>query len=313
VTPDPNAPPTPTPFQPLDPTATFLPPPDPTATLPADIVPTEAIQPTSTTQTSSSQVTQSEGTVNILLLGSDARPNDYGFRTDVILWLSLNPKLGSATLISFPRDLWVYVPGLGNQRINVAMAYGFNVLQQTFKYNFGITPDHYVLTNFNGFKNIIDTLGGIDVNAAQNLTDACDLPQQRGDGTCSAGPGIVHMNGATALWYARSRHSTSDFDRTRRAQEVIIAGFKRLMSLDAVTKAGALFTQFQSSVQTDLALADIMPLLPMASQLADTSGVRRFAIGPNQVYDWVTPDGAMVLVPVLSEVQAVLQEAFSTP
>jgi LCP family protein required for cell wall assembly len=231
----------------------------------------------------------------------------------VILWLSLNPKLGTATLLSFPRDLWVYIPGLGNQRINVAMAYGFNVLQQTFQYNFGITPDHYVLTSFDGFKSIIDTLGGIDVNASQNLTDYCDLPQAAGNGKCSVGPGIVHMNGATALWYARSRYSTSDFDRTRRAQEVIIAGFKRLMSLDAVSKAGTLYNQYKNSVQTDLSLSDILPLLSMAPQLTDASKIRRFAIGPSQVYDWVTPAGAMVLVPIPAACQAVILEALGNP
>jgi LCP family protein required for cell wall assembly len=314
VTTDPKAPPTPTPFQPIPPTATFLAPPDPTATptLQPTATPTNAPQPTKTPQNTPTQVTQLGGTVNILLLGSDARPNDYGFRTDVILWLSLNPKLGTATLLSFPRDLWVYIPGVGNQRINVAQAYGFNVLQQTFKYNFGITPDHYVLTTFTGFKSIIDTLGGIDVNTSQNLTDTCDLPQAV-NGKCSVGPGIVHMNGATALWYARSRHSTSDFDRTRRAQEVIIAGFKRLMSLDAISKAGTLYSQFKSSVQTDLSLSDILPLLPMATQLTDTSKIRRFAIGPSQVYDWVTPDGAMVLVPIQSACEAVIQQALGNP
>jgi polyisoprenyl-teichoic acid--peptidoglycan teichoic acid transferase len=311
VTPDPNALPTPTPFQPISPTATFLPPPDPSAT-PTLPVP-DALQPTSTDQTTAGPVAQSEGTVNILLLGSDARPNEYGFRTDVILWLALNPKLGTATLLSFPRDLWVYIPGLGNQRINVAMAYGFNVLQQTFQYNFGIKPDHYVVTSFSGFESIIDTLGGIDVNAAQYLKDACDLPQADGAGNCTVSPGVIHMNGATALWYARARHTTSDFDRTRRAQEVIIAGFRRLMSLDAVAKAGILYSQFKSAVQSDLSLADITPLLPMAAQLTDTSKIRRFAIGPNQVYDWITPEGAMVLVPVMSACQVVIQEAFGTP
>ncbi len=333
VTADLKALPSPTPFQPVSPTATYLPPPDATATfqpipptptfLPSPdstttptaqptSTPTLVRQPTKTPQSGNPQGQQLTGTVNILLLGSDARPNEAGFRTDVILWLSLNPKLGTATLLSFPRDLWVYIPGVGDQRINVAQAYGFNVLQQTFQYNFGIKPDYYVLTSFDGFKSIIDALGGIDVNASQNLTDACDLPRAR-NGKCSVGPGVVHMNGATALWYVRSRHSTSDFDRTRRAQEVIIAGFKRLMSLNAITKAIPLYNQFKSAVQTDLSLPSVLPLLSMAPKLTDSSKIRRFAIGPSQVYNWITPGGAMVLVPIQSACQAVIQQALGNP
>ncbi len=314
VTSDPKAPPTPTPFQPISPSSTYLAPPTftptptitPTAT--ATTIPTAmSIPPTSTIQ-----VNQAEGLVNILMLGSDARPNDGGYRTDVILWVSLNPKLGTATLISFPRDLWVYIPGWGDQRINTAMAHGFATMQDTFQYNFGIRPDYYVMMNFDGFKSIIDTLGGVDVNASQNLTDACDLPQAT-NGQCSVGPGVVHMNGVTALWYVRSRYSSSDFDRTRREQEVVLATFKRLISLDAITKASNLYSQFKNTVDNNVPLTTILSLLPMATKVTDTSQVRRFAIGPSQVYNWVTPDGAMVLVPIQSACLAVIQQAFSNP
>jgi len=259
-----------------------------------------------------SQPALSDKEVDILLLGSDARPNEGGFRTDTMLWVSIRPKYGTVTLISFPRDLWVNIPGWGDNRINTAQAHGFATTQQTFLSNFGIKPDYYVLTNFSGFESIIDTLGGINVNAAQNLTDACDLPQAR-NGICSVGPGVVHMNGATALWYVRSRHSTSDFDRTRREQEVILAGFQRLISLDAISKAPQLFTQLKNTVDTDMSLTELLPLLTMVPQLTDASKIRRFAIGPAQVYDWITPGGAMVLVPVQSACQAVINQAFSNP
>jgi polyisoprenyl-teichoic acid--peptidoglycan teichoic acid transferase len=315
VTSNPNSSATSTPFQPLAPTATYFPTPvyTSTPTITNTALPTATkIIPTNTKIPTSGQLTHSDGEVDILLLGSDARPNEGGFRTDVILWVSIRPKYGTVTLISFPRDLWVNIPGWGDERINTAQAHGFATTQQTFLSNFGIKPDHYVLTNFNGFKEIIDTLDGIDINASQNLTDACDLPQAR-NGICSVGPGIVHMNGVTALWYVRSRHSTSDFDRTRRAQEVILAAFQRLISLDAITKAPQLYSQLISTVNTDMSLKDLLPLLTIAPQIMDSSKIHRFAIGPAQVYDWITPAGAMVLVPIQPTCQEVINQAFSNP
>jgi LCP family protein required for cell wall assembly len=310
VTADPHALPTATPFQPIGPTSTYDAPPSPTPTATA----TSTSTPTATEipPTSTPEITQAQGTVNILLLGSDARPNEGGYRTDIIIWLSLNPKKGTATLLSFPRDLWVDIPGWGNQRINTAQVHGFATTQATFQSNFGIKPDYYVIVNFSAFETIIDTLGGIDVVASQNLTDSCDLPQAQ-NGVCSFGPGTIHMNGATALWYARSRYSTSDFDRTRRAQEVIIAIFKRMMSLDVVTKVPDLYAKYKNAVDTNIPLTTILSLLPMASNLTDTNNIRRFAIGPAQVYNWTTPDGAMVLVPIQSACMEVIRQAFTIP
>ncbi len=168
--------------------------------------------------------------------------------------------------------------------------------KQTFELNFGVHPDHYIMTNFNGFKGIIDTLGGVDVYASRGLSDTCDLPQEV-DGYCNVSPGRIHMDGATALWYVRARHSTSDFDRTRRAQEVIQAVFVRLLNLNALTRASELYSQFKSSVETDMTLADMLPILPLASKFSDVSVVERYAISPNEVTSWTTPGGAAVLVP----------------
>ena len=157
-----------------------------------------------------------EGQRKILILGSDSR-GDGGFRTDVILLLILNPQQGTASAVSFPRDLYVNIPGVGQDRINTAMVYGgFSLLAATFEANFGVRPDSYVLTNFGGFVEIVNSLGGIEVNAASSLTDKCDLPQANWDGYCTVEPGFIGMDGDTALWYVRARYTTSDFDRTRR-------------------------------------------------------------------------------------------------
>jgi LCP family protein required for cell wall assembly len=250
--------------------------------------------------------------INILLLGSDRRA-DNSFRTDVIMMLSLDPEKGTASLISFPRDLYVSIPGVGMERVNTSQEFGgFPLTQETFKLNFGVKPGYYMLTDFNGFTGIVDTLGGIDVYAAYNLTDVCDLPQAV-DKMCTIYAGQNHFDGQTALWYARSRRSTSDFDRTRRAQEVITAIFQKLMSLNAVNRAPELYDMFKTSVETNIPLTTIVPLLPLFLKIYnDPSIVKRFAIGPKEVTSYVVPEsGAQVLLPIQDSVMAIMREALS--
>jgi len=255
---------------------------------------------------------KSEDQVNILLLGSDARPNEGGFRTDIIVWVSLNPKDGFVSAVSFPRDLYVSIPGIGYNRINTAFIYGgFDLLGDTFEVNFGIRPDHYVLVDFNGFKAVIDGLGGIDVQAAQNLSDSC-ASWIDPNGWCSVGPGVVHMDGEVALWYARSRYSTSDIDRARRSQEVIQAIFNRLMKLDVILKAPDLYSAYKNYVDTDLGLTDVVPLMPFASKIYESSDIRSYVIGYEHAYDWITPEGAQVLLPDYILIQNVIIEALGT-
>jgi LCP family protein required for cell wall assembly len=307
-----NATPTATPFQPegedyttetvvannpnVDTDQEFTPDPDPF---------TEDADPTPTLRT----LQKPEGQENILLLGSDARPNEGGFRTDVIVWLSLNPKDGYVSAISFPRDLYVSIPGYGYNRINTAFIYGgFDLLADTFEANFGVRPDKYVLVDFNGFTTVIDSLGGIDVQAAQNLSDSC-ARWINSSGWCSVGPGLVHMNGDTALWYARSRYSTSDIDRARRSQEVIEAIFNRMVSLDALLKLDDMYEIYKTYVDTDVKLGDVITLLPLANKIRENGDIRNYVIGYEHAYDWITPGGAMVLLPDIGLIQSVLGEA----
>jgi polyisoprenyl-teichoic acid--peptidoglycan teichoic acid transferase len=154
-----------------------------------------------------------DGEVTILLEGSDQRPGGQDFRTDTAVLVVLKPD-GSVSLVSFPRDLWVYLPGKFMERINSAQEYGgFALVQSTFQYNFGFTPQSYVLTNFSGFLSIVNSLGGLDVQVGQNFSDARDgYPKGY-----TVHAGLVHMDSATALWYIRARETTSDLDRLRRA------------------------------------------------------------------------------------------------
>jgi LCP family protein required for cell wall assembly len=250
-----------------------------------------------------------EGQVNWLVLGSDFRPQ-AGYRTDVIMLVSMNPNKGTVSVVSFPRDLYVNIPGWQMQRINTAMAHGgFTMLQDTFETNLGIRPTHYVMTNFSNFKSIVDSLGGADVQVEKNFSDHCDLPQAVKT-YCNVNPGMVHMDGATALWYVRARYSTTDFDRERRAQEVIRAIFAKAISLKGIERLPELFSQYQKSVETDLTLTDLLPLLPLAQKVAaDPSIVKGFRVVPPAVHGYITPGGADVQIPDFPAIQQILDEA----
>jgi len=247
---------------------------------------------------------------NILVLGSDWRPNS-GYRTDVILLVSLDKIHGNVSVVSFPRDLWVRMPGKGEERINTSMEFGgFPLTRDMFLENFGVRIDHYVITNFQGFVSLVNNMGGLNINVGRELYDTCDLPQAI-NGYCYVSPGFNYMDGATTLWYVRSRGSTNDFDRTRRAQEVLQAIVNKLVSLDLVANAPKVFSSFVGAVETDLRIEDILAFINLVPKIiAEPNRVRQFFIGPSESYSYIIPSsGAMVLLPDLDAILFILDQA----
>lgn len=301
-----NATATATPFQPLPPTATYF----PTATPLPTATPTQQIGSFTAGQsyTPAGLIPQPKGQVNFLLLGSDQRLGRGGFRTDTILLFTINPADNSVNITSFPRDLYVDIPGYTTSRINTALARGgFETLADTFAYNFGFRPDYYAMINFWSFEDVVDSLGGIDVNASQPLSDYTS----RGWITFPAG--INHMDGETALYYSRSRKSTSDFDRTRRQQEVIVALIDKFISLYTIAKIPELYEIYVENVTTNIKLDDIIPLIPVAARIKKTNKIQNYYIGRGQVTGWTTPGGAAVLLPKQDAVREVLKQALNSP
>jgi len=244
---------------------------------------------------------QPAGQVNFLLLGSDQRPDDIGFRTDTMVLITLNSELGTVNATSFPRDLYVYIPGWTMQRLNTAFPHGgFELMQTTFEYNFGVRPDFYILTNFWSFTAMIDSLGGINVNVPFPHTDHRD-----GLGDYTVPAGVIPMDGETALWYVRSRTTTNDFDRARRQQEVLLAIFYRLLNLNGLQRAPELYSLYRNNVSTNVALDNLTPFLGLAADLAQNQAdLSSFIIGSDQVIPFRTNSGAAVLLP---EREAVLE------
>ncbi len=340
VTAAPNASPTPTPFQPIPwtPTGTLPPVVDtatPTATLPAPTetpIPTidpniliNTVVPFSTIDASGSQVLNNgQETVNFLLIGSDRRPGG-SFRTDTMVIAILRPNEGQVSLISIPRDLWVSIPGWENQRINTAYQHGVSVgypgggpglLKETILYNLGIRIDHTAMVEFDGFRQIVDTLGGVDVPISCAYTDwrlidpSYDPQNENNWALYTTGPGVVHMDGDLALWYARSRQKSSDFDRGRRQQEVLRALFVQALQTGTLTRIPELYDNLSSSVETDLGLGDILSLAVYAPKMTNAD-IRSYYIRPPYVSSWITDGGAYVLLPNEDALQAMLTEAMS--
>ena len=299
-----DATPTPTPFQPLPPTPVYL----PTSTPAPTATPLPTATSTSVPQNNSPKGWRTpEGQINILLLGSDARPWDVKFRTDTIILATINTQAGTVNLTSFPRDLFINIPGWGQNRINTAYQFGgIKLLSKTLAANFDIQVDHYVLINFSSFKRLVDSLGGLEVEIGQPLTDF-----RSGYGYVNISKGPVKMDADMVLWYVRSRKTTNDFARNRRQQEIIRALMEKFLSMDAITRAPEFYEIYKDSVTTDLTLGEMLPLLPIAANLTDPAKLNQYYICPKQVYDWITPAGAMVLMPRPDEIRQVLRKSLN--
>lgn len=283
--------------------ATYTPTPDTTATAMPTLPPTAVLSPTPT------QRVVPEGVVNIMVLGSDFRPSE-GHRTDAIMLVSVNTVKQTVSVVSFPRDLYVPIPGWTTQRINTAEPHGgFDLLAATMYQNFGVKPDYYIMTDFQGFKGIIDSLGGVDVYAGSRMSDRCDLPIAQ-KGKCTIEPGSYHMDGKMALWYIRARYASSDLDRIRREQEVMMGIFIRLMSNGALQNLPGLYAQYKSSVTTNLNLGAMTPLLPTAATVfANRKLIRRYPLTIKEAKPFVTETGAQVLLPDYDRIEQILNEA----
>jgi LCP family protein required for cell wall assembly len=239
--------------------------------------------------------------LNIALLGIDLRPTGGSYNTDTIMILTVNRTKKTAALISFPRDLYVYIPAYGMERINAAYGEGgilnypggrFGLFRDMMRYNFGLTIDHYALMNFSGFMSLIDNLGGIDVYSAYSLEDS-----RQGYGDFYLPAGLHHMSGEMALWYVRARKTTSDFDRVRRQQEVLVGIAQTLLSKNALANIPGFFVTLANYVESDITLDDLTPYADLAASIS-LSSISRATVIPNAYgTNWITPDGKMVVLP----------------
>lgn len=308
------------------PSATSTPQATSTATIsPEQLFPTQAAPPPAqpTVDTALLPPLTDNETINFLLIGSDRRPSGTSHRTDTMLIAIVWYKEGQVSLISIPRDLWIYIPTVGMQRINTAYQSGesggyagggMGLLKDTILQNLGIRIDHTAMVEFDGFRRIVDTLGGIEVPVSCAYTDwrlidpSYDPNNENNWWLYTVGPGQVYMDGDLALWYARSRSKSSDFDRGRRQQEVIRTLFQKALQTDTFSKIPQLYNDFSSTVITDMSLGDMLSLSPYSVNFTNAN-IRSYYIRPPYVVGWTTPGGASVLLPQEDALRQMLIEA----
>jgi polyisoprenyl-teichoic acid--peptidoglycan teichoic acid transferase len=321
-----------TPFQPVAPTALVM----PTATSTPTLVPTLPPEPEHASNpfppakgfpTPAPYLSAQVGgqVFNILLIGSDQRGKG-AFRTDTILIASIRPLENSLSILSIPRDLYVYIPAKGMHKINTAYLWGEvnrypgrgpASLKDTLLYNLGIKIDRYALVNFQGFRKTVDLLGGIDIPLACPFTDwhvinpNRSLELQSNWKLLTVGPGVVHMDGDLALWYARSRLKSSDYDRGRRQQEVIRSIYSQAMRLNVLPRVPEFYQQLRENVKTDLELEDILALMPMALNLNEAD-IRSYYITAGMVKPSFA-DGMYVQYPKTERILELVERFLSPP
>jgi len=205
--------------------------------------------------------------MNILILGDDSafdRPGGrVNGRTDIIIIFHINLDSGKGTVVTIPRDTWVNIPGHKEGKINGAHAIGGNELTvQTIEEFSGLTIDGYIITDFDGFKPLIDFLGGVTVKVGENLSD--------GFSGCYLTKGVHHLNGDQALALCRNRHRSGDgttqsgaFAREKEAAKIVTALLEQKSTFEKLIALPLMINFLLKYTWTDLQFKDILRLLPV--------------------------------------------------
>lgn len=227
-------------------------------------------------------------TFDILVLGTN------GSHTDTIIVASVNTEKEKISLFSIPRDLYI-----NGRRINEYYTYyGVEQLGRMVSSVTGLEMDHYVQVDLQGFTEIVDLLGGLDVYVNEALYDGLYPNGKGGYSAYSIDVGQHHFNGEEALRYARSRKSTSDFDRAERQQTILAALRTKVVQLDSVMDMKELTKLFQTAITnttTDLDLLDLIGYYydyqsyDLSTGFVLTSG--------NYLTSLINESGAYILIP----------------
>lgn len=319
-TPTPTPMPNPTPIPTPTPTMTPPPPPALPHSTPVYELPVSNTVPISLpVPTPMPPVPLPDGVMNVLLLGLDTQKGNGG-RTDVMIIVSVRPDIPAVSMLSIPRDYYAWIPGYGFGKINTTINRGKDypggeiaLVKATVEYNFGIPIHYYAMVDFSGFVRIVDALGGVDVPVECEFHDTFPDPANPEQGIdIDLYPGIQHLDGQHALWYVRSRWSTSDFDRSRRQHQVLRALYRQALSGGVLTRIPDLWDALRETVKTDLGLKEMIYLGWLGTRLDWANVKSRFIILP-YVQSWTDPDGLYVLLPVPGALESLIAEALQPP
>lgn len=262
----------------------------------------------------------------VLVVGLDRRPGETGlaYRTDTMMLVSVDPSTKSLGLLSIPRDLYVEVPGYSElQRVNSPMVlgelrqpgYGPELMKQTVQYNLGIRVHDYVAVDFNTFITIVDAIGGVDLDVPYAISDPQFPNMNYGYDPFYIKAGLQHLDGITALKYARTRHGDNDFQRAERQQQVLYAIRDKVLSLDMlpqlVVQAPTIWNAIQEGISTGLTFDQIIQLVWYLKDIP-SENIKTGVIDASYTIGYSTPQGASVLVPDRARMGELMVEVFGT-
>lgn len=254
--------------------------------------------------TSDMTLTSDPWVKNILLIGVDDKKGGTVSRSDTMILVSIDRKHGQIKMTSFMRDTYVTIPGHGEDKMNAACVYGGpQLVVETIEYNFGIDIDNYVLVDFNAFKDVIDSLGGVTVQVEQREAEYINRTSKQnieyGD--------KVTLNGEEALVYVRIRYLDSDFYRTQRQRKVIsaiLSQVKKSNPLDLIDTGKTVL----SYVETDMNPVELSLLSEGAVLLYMRYDIIQSRVPFDKNYYSSTINGSAVLTINKEETSRMLEE-----
>lgn len=241
----------------------------------------------------------------LVLMGIDAREAGSALgRTDTVILMQINPLRPDVHILSIPRDLWVSIPGVGENRINTAHFFaeanqpgsGPQAVIDTIDTNFGIRAGYYARVRFDGFRDIVDAMGGLEITLEEPA------------GGYPAGKHV--LDGTQALSFARDRTSGGDdFSRMRQGQVVLLAAAARLFNPQTWPRIPAIATAFFNTVDTNLPVWE-WPRLSLALVRAGRDGIDMRTLTREMTRPFTTDGGAQVLGPNWDLIRPMIQEMF---
>ena len=240
--------------------------------------------------------------VNILLVGVDTRGEFEDSRTDSIIIATIDPTAKKVKLTSLMRDMYVEIPGRGYQKINAAFELGgIELLKKTIKYNFGFAIDKYAAIDFKGFQELIDIMGGVELEVKGYEVNEVNkyIKDVNGDNsTLLQGPGMQKLNGQQALSYSRIRKvGNNDYERTERQRRVLSLLLAKVKDTK-VTSYPKLYTTIAPYLKTNIEFNSMLKLVYTVYMLNDfTPG--SFRIPVDNHFKDTSINGASVLIPDL--------------
>lgn len=238
-----------------------------------------------------------------MLVGYGWWTHDGAELADTIIVASYNPSLHSVSMLSIPRDLLVITHDNDIGRVNSVLSHAYNsngrdisqaaqVLTKKVEKITGLTIPYYALVDFDGFIKIIDSIGGVDVYVPEHFIDTQYPVDRNGEyEVFELMQWRNHLSGPNTLKYARSRHSTSDFSRSKRQQTIIKAFFSKLMSSENMSpsKMKELYANYTSIIKTNISLDNLIGLLKYGTTLPEMHSFGYTMQCSNEIWKTMTP------------------------